>query len=297
MNNLREYFHQKKLNIHKITDKNKIRILDTDSGKFVIKENYRDHHDLYQYLLNKDFDYLLDRDVVDRYNIYPYVEEVYLEKEEKAIDLVYILSLLHNKTTFYRNVVLDKVKEIYEDTMKQINYLNLYYHDLQDVIEQRVYMSPADYLLIRNVSLIYSSLQYAKEKLESWYEVKINEKKERVVLLHNRVCLDHFLIGDKKSLISWDHYKRDIPIYDFLGFYRRDYLKVEMTTLFDIYQSRFLFTRSEKLLFLSLISIPWKVEFTKNHYHNCTHIYELIHYVEITRDFVLKQNQETKKEE
>ena len=189
---------------------------------------------------------------------------------------------------------------MYEDLNQKINNLYRYYYDLQDIIEQKVYMSPEQYLLIRNISLVYSSLNFAKDKLNKWYELKLKQKKERVVLLHNKPSLDHILINNRKQLISWNDCKRDIPIYDFLYFYKKNYLMLDMTSLFELYQSKFYYTEDEYLLFLTLLTIPDKIIFSKNHYSDCQKVYEIIKYLMKTKDFVLKEDekyQETYKDE
>lgn len=297
MNSIKNIIDKYDLSVRKIEEKKNIKILNTDKGKYVLKSSFQRENGLYEYLQNKNFEYMLDKEELDSYDIFPYIDEVNQEKGEKAIDLVFILSILHNKTLFYRKIVLDNVKEIYEDYDSKINYLNYYYHDLQDVIEQKVYMSPAEYLLIRNISLIYSSLEYAKESLKKWYKEKISQKKERVVLLHNRPCLEHILIGDSKKLISWDKYTKDIPIYDFLYFYKKDFMEVEMISLFNLYWSRFQYTYDEYLLFSSLICIPEKIEFTKNNYQDSLNVFYLIKYTNKTRDFILKENEKYQKED
>ena len=43
--------------------------------------------------------------------IYPYIEDVYEPREQKAMDMVHLLSLLHSKTTFYGEVDIDKNKK------------------------------------------------------------------------------------------------------------------------------------------------------------------------------------------
>ncbi len=296
MNNLKNITSKYDLNIRKYEEKNHIKIIDTDKGKFVLKNRNKDKDKLYEYLNNKNFDYLLNKDTIEEYDIFPYIEEVKIPKEEKAIDLVYILSLLHNKTTFYQKVVLDDIKKQYEEITAKIEYLNKYYFDLQDIIEQKIYMSPEEYLLIRNMSLIYSSLAFSKEKLEEWYQYKLKQKKERIVLLHNKPSLEHLLIGNQKQLISWDNYKRDIPIYDFLYFYKKNYLDVEMPSLFDLYQSKFFYTIDEYLLFFVLLTIPEKITFTRHHYADCQEVYKLVQYLSKTRDFVLKENEKYQEE-
>ena len=291
MNSLGDITSKDDLNIRKYKEIKNVKIIDTDKGKFVLKLKNKDENGLYQYLGNKHFDYLINKEELDDYNIFPYINEVEMPNEEKAIDLVYILSLLHNKTTFYREVVLDEVKKNYEELSNKIDYMYRYYHDLQDVIEKRVYMSPGQYLLIRNMSLVYSTLDFSKQKLDEWYKYKVNQKKERVVLIHNRPSLDHLLVGEEKKLISWDSYKRDLPIYDFLYFYRINFLDVEMDSLFELYQSKFYFTKDEYLLFLVLLTIPDKVVFTKNHFEDSKAVYKFTKYLSKTRDFILKENE------
>lgn len=296
MNKIQPFLDKYDLSIRGYQKKKGIQVIDTNKGKYVIKNRFSQNDHLYSYLDNKNFPYLLYRESIDDYEIFPYVNEVELPLEEKAIELVYILSILHNKTTFYREVSMDQVKEIYEEISDKLSYLFTYYHDLQDVIEQKVYMNPAEYLLIRNISFVYSSLEFSKQQLEKWYQYKKNQKKERVVLLHGRPCLDHLLIGKDKKLISWNHYKRDIPIYDFVYFYRHDYMDVEMSTLYGLYQSKFMFTEEEYLLFLTLLTIPEKLEWNGNHYSNCEKTFRFIKYITKTRDFVLKEDEEQQKE-
>lgn len=296
MNSLEKISTKYNLNIRKYEEKNKIRIIDTDKGKFVLKRNVPSEQHLYEYLNNKHFDYLIDKEMVDNYDIFPYIDEINVPKDEKGIELVNVLSLLHNKTTFYKKVVLDDTKKLYEELNSKIDSLYHYYYDLQDIIEQKVYMAPEEYLLIRNVSLIYSALNYSKEKLEEWYKLKSKETKERVVLLHGKPSLDHFLIDNKKQLISWDKCRRDSPIYDFIYFYKSDYLELEMSSLFDFYQSKFYYNNEEYLLFLVLISLPDKIIFSGHHLKDCTQTYKLIRYVSKTRDFILKENEKYQEE-
>lgn len=297
MNNIKNFLDRYNLIIDKYQKRGKVEIIDTNDGKYVIKDVFSNEKDLYTYLDNKSFSYFLDFQRIDDYNIFPYIEDSSLPEEEKAIDLVYILSILHNKTTFYREISMDNVKKIYEDTLDKLKYLNSYYHELQDVIEQKVYMSPEEYLLIRNMSLVYSSINFSLEYLDKWYQLKKEQKKERVVLLHNRPCLNHIIVGKEKKLISWDQFRRDIPIYDFLYFYRHDFMNVEMSNLFEIYQSKYLFTEDEYLLFLVLIAIPDKLKWSSNHYNNTEQTYIFIKYILKTRDFILKENEKGQKED
>lgn len=292
MNNIKTIIDKYDIRINRYEEKNKIKIIDTDKGKYILKEKKDDY--LYKYLSNKQFNYYLEHEILDNYNIFPYVQEEKISKQEKGIDLVYILSILHNKTLYYQEIVLDNIKKQYEELNERIDDINKYYFQKQDIIEQKVYMAPEEYLLIRNVSLVYSALTFAKNKLKEWYDYKIIQKKERVVLLHNKPCIEHLLIDDKKQLISWEDYRRDIPIYDFLYLYKTNYQDLEMSSLFNIYQSKFPYTKDEYLLFLVLISLPEKVEFTNHHYHDTEKVYDMVRYLDLTRDFLSKENKEYK---
>lgn len=294
MSSLTDALNKYNLRIDKYEEKNNVRIINTNQGKYVLKKNTYNDKDLFEYLKSKQFNYYLEPKKIDNYNIFPYIEEINTPKEDKAIDLVYILSILHNKTLVYRNIAIDDIKKQYENLNEEIDNINKFYFEKQDIIEQKIYMSPEEYMLIRNISVIYSSLTFAKEKLKEWYEYKIKQKKERIVLLHNKPSIEHLLINDKKNLISWDNYKRDIPIYDFLYFYKENYEDLEMNSLFDIYCSKFPYTEDEYLLFLVFLTIPKKIEFTHHHYNNTVEVYNLVEYLNITRDFISKYNKENK---
>ena len=278
------------------------RVLDTQHGKVVVKKKALENkEEMYEYLKMRDFHYFLpSKWTSDEYEVYPYIEEIKIPSEQKAIDIMVIMSMLHNKTTFYKEIDLDKVKEIYENYHQKIIGLMNHYHHLQDIIETKVYFAPNEYLLIRNISLIYSSLDFSLKYLNKWYDEKVKQSKERIVLLHNKIEINHMIVGETSNLISWDNAKYDVPIYDFLKFYQKEYLNFEMNSLFDIYQSKYQYTTEEFYLFLALITIPDKISIKNTYYQNTYEIRLMIKYVELTRQFVLKEQQkrpETQKQE
>lgn len=69
-----------------------------------------------------------------------------------------------------------------------------------------------------------------------------------------------------------------------------------MSSLYEIYQSKFTYTEDECLLFMSLISLPEKIVFTKNNYEDTIVISNLIEYIIKTKEFILKEYKEYKKE-
>ena len=291
MNNLKELLNRNNIVIKKITYKNNSIIIETEKEKYIIKDKKNiKTKELYTYLNNRNFNNYIPLEIDDsNIEIYKYIEEKNISKEEKAIDLIYVMSMLHVKTTSYKEVILDDVKKIYEEINNRINYLYKYYNNMQDNIESKTYYSPEEYLLIRNISYIYNSLDYSKLKIEKWYELKKQETKERVVQLHNNLSIDHVIEGDKTYLISWKKAKKDIVIYDFINFYKNEYLNLEMNSLFKIYQSKYKYTKDEEQLFSSILSLPYKIEFKSDHYINNQITKKLIKYIIKTKKFLLEE--------
>ena len=90
---------------------------------------------------------------------------------EKSEEIIYLLSLLHNKTTSYKDIDIDEYKKIYEDIFNKLNELEEYYISLNNEIDKEIYMSPSNYLLVRNITKIYSAIYYCKTQLEEFYNI------------------------------------------------------------------------------------------------------------------------------
>ena len=276
---------------------NVIIVEDTDK-KLVIKKKYLEKQDLYHYLDLRGFHHfvpLLQEN--SNYEIYPYVAEVSLPKEQKALDLVFLMSLLHNKTTFYRSVDLDRVKEFYEDKNAEIDYLFRYYQDLQIMIEKHVYMSPSEYLLIRNISIIYKHLKISKDYLEEWYKLVSKKQKERLSLVHHHLTLEHLLEKDQGYFISWDRASMDIPIYDFYYFYLENDPTLDYTTLYDVYTSKYPLQTEEELRLFILLSIPHKLVLKDDEALACRTIYQELKRLQNVNEMISKKQKEDTKEE
>ena len=268
------------------------KVIDTSEGEFLVTPKCNDKSKIFDYLEKKDFPFFLPmrNSTSDSYEVYPYVDDD-MEPADKAVDLIHILSLLHIKTTSYREVQMGSIKEIYEKTLQQIDSLNEYYHQLQDEIEEHVYMAPDEYLLIRNISLLYENLNFSREYLNQWYEMKKDITKERVVFLHKQPSLSNFIDFKTPYFIHWDLSEKGYPIYDFLYFYRSHYLDLEMDSLFDLYQSRFCYTPDEKVLLFCLLLLDEKIGLSSDHYQSTILVHHHILYSAKVREFVSKQNQ------
>ena len=281
----------------KLTIKNNVRIIDTEKGSFVFKKkgNNRNVDNIYKYLTSRAFDYYPNKiDENDEYEMYEYIEDYNEPIEQKAVDIINLLTLLHSKTTFYKEVDFDYYKEIYEELDGRINYLNNYYTDLITIIEASIYMSPSNYLIARNIGKIYGMLNYCHYSLEKWYEKIKDKKKMRVVNIHNNVTIDHYRKKDKPYFVSWNKSKIDSPIYDLLIFYKNHYLDFDFSELFLMYESRYRLTEDERLLLFIYMAIPPKIEVNEREYDLCKKHRKVLDYIYKTDDLISQYNNKLK---
>ena len=274
---LRDLFDDNNIIVKKITLINNIRIVDTGDKRLVIKRRSDELDELFQYLRSRSFDYFPE--IVyktDNYDVYKYIDDIKLEREEKILDIVKIVTLLHSKTTFYKDIDDDTYKKLYEGVLDRIDYLYHYYNDVVEIIEGYDYMSPSNYLFVRKVSKLFASLDYAKYQIKKWYSIIEEKKRIRVVNIHNNLRVDHYLLGDRPYLISWDKSRRDIPIYDLINLYKEYFGEIDFCDLFKIYEGHYPLLEEEKCLLFCLISIPDKLEFNEKEYSMCKKVRKFI---------------------
>ena len=229
---------------------------------------------------SRSFDYFPDKiNDTDDYDIYEYVEDIDEPSEQKMLDLIYLVALLHLKTTCYREVDIDDYKKIYESVNEQIDDVLKYYNNVMDAIESNVYFSPSQYLIARNVSKVYESLNYAKENIDKWYQLIKEKNRQRVVNIHNNLSLSHYLKGNKPYLISWEKSKVDMPIYDLLNLYNNHYLDIDFNDIFLEYEKRYPLLEEERILLFTLMAIPKKIINKESNYELCIEIRKVFDYI------------------
>lgn len=269
MRKFNEILNKYSLKPHRYEVRGKATIIDTDNGKYVIKEKLRDRNlPVYEYLNSRNFNYYpkVLSDNGDDYEIIEYIESSTMPEEQKLMDMIDLVSLLHSKTTHYKEVDVADYKKLYEDIANNIEYLYSYYNDIITVIESRVYMSPAEYLLARNISRIFSALNYSKDELEKWYEIVEQKTKQRLVVLHNNLDMSHFIKNKEAYLINWDKAKIDMPIFDLYKLYKRHGLIYDFEEILHRYEKNYPLLPEERKLFFILIVLPDKIEFNQNNY-------------------------------
>ena len=129
MNNLRSFLNKNDLSLNRLTIKNKTKILDTNRGTLVLKkkDNNINLTNTFNYLESRSFDNYPKRVFENNnYDVYEYINGYNEPDEQKILDLINLLTILHYKTTFYKEVDIDYFKEIYESTINKIDYIYNY---------------------------------------------------------------------------------------------------------------------------------------------------------------------------
>lgn len=279
MNNIKSLLNKYNYRVDKLTLNNNIRIINTPDGKFVLKEKKnKDTRELFRYLRGKGFNNYLDyvNDDEDSFMIFPYIDEVGEELASRANDIIILDSILHNKTTYYKSFSSDEVKTYYETKIDYIDTLTNYYDNLRLVSEEQQFISPSLYLLLRNISWVFRSLDASKYFLNKWYEESIKKSSRRECVIHGNLELNHLVGTEDKFLISWDNAKVDTPVNDLINFYNNDFSKVPFKTLLSIYMKNNPLLKEEEYLLFSLMLLPDKIKLNNEEVINTKMVYCLI---------------------
>ena len=256
-------------------------IITTNTKKYVIKNNTR-KSDFYDYLLTRNFNNFptVYTKVGDEIELMDYIEDNDIPTEQRLEDIIYLTSILHVSTTFDKAIDVDNIKEIYESLIDKQNSLMKYYLDIQNAIEEEVYTSPSNYLLIRNISLIYLCLNKSKEYLEKWYREIEKNKSIRYVYIHGNLRESHLIENNNLYLISWDKSRIDFPVFDLENFYRNSYANISLDDMLGIYEVKYPLKKEEKYLLFSLLLIPKKIDFKLLEYPKIKEVSNVVLYLE-----------------
>jgi hypothetical protein len=265
---------------NKIIKKGRSIIVTIKNDKYVIKKDENNVMELYDYLESRGFNnfpkILFKK---DGYNVFEYVDDSENPLEQRAYDMFTLLSLLHEKTSYYKPIDIDEYKKIYENLMNEIDYKINYYDDLISDIEMHMFWSPSEYLVARNISKIIGALNYSKKSLKSWYDLVKTKSNKRIVTLYNNIDLNHLIRNKNLYLLSFDRSKRGNPIYDLYSFYNKYFNLFDFNELLKHYEDKYKLLKDEKILFCILISIPDLYKKEEKEIVNCKNIKKIIDYL------------------
>ena len=276
---------------YKLLSKNdNIFIIEAMEGKMVCKNNTKiNYQELYNYLYSRGFSYVPK--LIDTNNnsiILEYQDDININNYLKSQDLIKLTGLLHNKTSYYKEITKDTYKEIYDNLKSKISYLDNYYNNLYDSFIKEEYIIPSHYLYLRNYSLLNNALKYSRVKLDDWYKIIEEKSNQRVSLLHNNLELSHLIKNNDEYLISWDNYTIDSPVLDLYKLYKNEWMNINFEELLDIYDNYIHLDDSELTLLYIIISIPYEVKLDKRELDNCKNLRTLINYIQKSEKVISK---------
>lgn len=269
MKELHDFLKQINIKTNRYEKHGKVYFVNDSLNKYVVKEEKEDSSDIYEYLNTRNFNYypeVLAKN--DKYELTKYIKSKEYPEEQKMHDLINVISLLHSKTSFYKEIEEDYFKKIYEDIIGNIEYLKNYYSDLIEMIEKETYMRPSFYLLARNITLFFNCLELSKSLNEKWYQMIKDKNKMRFVVIHNNLSLDHYIKEESDYLISWNKSKIGLAIFDLYKLYKHHALDFDFEFLLNEYEKKYPLLEEERILLKTLIVIPEKLEINEE-FENC----------------------------
>lgn len=274
---------------YKVSVKGNTKIFNCSSGNYVIKDKKnKDIGELYKYLNSRSFKYYpkLIEDNRDEVNVFEYVEDNSIDSEQKLIDLINLVSLLHTKTSYFKEITNDKIKEIYEELLGRVEYMEDYFNKIIFEIEDNVFVSPSGNLLLINSNKIFSALTFLKNEIEEWYKISIDSNKMRVSIVHNNLELDHYIKNENEYLISWDNYIVDSPILDIVKLYKNVYLTMNFSNPLKVYMEKFPLNEDEKKLLFIMLVMPDEINLSDNELKNISIVRKYLDYIYKTEELI-----------
>ncbi len=278
-----------------LVDNNKI-ITYPDKTIFIKMRSSYNIEEVYKYLDDHAVNnYLKPVEVTDRELIFPYFEKTSLTDDEISKRLVLNLTIWQNKTTTYQKLNLDEVKNFYESTKKEINYLFSYYRDIVLQLETKVYYLPTEYLFLRNSSIINRQLRVAADLLEEWYETVKNKERERLVYCHGKCELAHFLPIDDGYFISLEQAHLGRVSDDIENLFRKNFSSIDLVTTYNLYQRKYPYTLDEKLFLFVKLAIPPKIDIYPCNLETNKRLLEFYEQLIDFNKFILEEQEKEKK--
>lgn len=242
--------------MNKIKRTGKAKIIDEE----IVKKKDKNNEELFNYLESRDFhNYLMFTERVDEESTYPYIKDLSIDNYQKSEDLIGLVALLHNKTSYSKEINNEKHKKIRDNILGYVKHLDEYYYQMLDSIELIEFPSPSDTIFLRNYSKLLELFEFITNETNTWYENTSDKTKERVCLNHGSIRLDHLIKGDKEYLISWDNSSFDSPILDLINFYHEEWEKLDFEILLKKYLDKCSLTEDEKKLLFINLAIPEKI--------------------------------------
>lgn len=190
------------------------------------------------------------------------------------------LAWLHNHTFYNVKVSTAYYENICKEVHGIIQERSHYYYRLLLHCEQSFDRSPWQWLLLMNYYRIENSLNCACKFLEQYQSMCKNKEYVRVSLVYMNFKYQHIYLNQQK-LISIDHMKIDMPIYDIFNMYQQttDTL-FDLDSLFQFYLHKVVLYNDERILLAALLSIVPIIDLQGKNIDNVIQLSRLVYYMD-----------------
>lgn len=215
------------------------------------------------------------------YYIMPWYESDMVPMRELKLKFYFqTIAWLHNHTFYNVKVNQQYFENLCDDICKIIQERKNYYYQLLCFCEQKFDRSPWQWMLLMNYYRIENSLNFAQNQLEQYRSMCEHKEYVRVSFVYMNFKYQHIYLNYQK-LISIDHMKIDMPIYDIFNMYQQttDTL-FDLDSLFQFYLNKVVLYEDEKVLLSSLLSIVPIVKLEEKHIDNVIILSRLVYYMD-----------------
>lgn len=211
-----------------------------------------------------EFDYIIPNKYgdfvssVNGYSFYiaPCYEENLILDEIKLKMYVEVITKLHNKTFYTLNVNNDFFLETYDYIEEKLVSKSDQLDKIVESIEREDYKSPFGWMLILNYGYLRRCMDKSFEYLEKFKKKGKDKDSVRMAFCYLNFDFKHIMIKDNK-LISIENMKNAPPIFDIVDMVEHCYgLPISLTSIIEVYISKFKLNDYEKYWLLSILYIP-----------------------------------------
>lgn len=226
------------------------------------KKGDKDLEYLFAYLKSKNFYHIPNIESKDEFYHFNYINDNSITDDDKYLELVRVVALLHQNTSYQKKISRDKYDSLYKYIDEYIAFYLNYFYEYLLLIETKEDNNMFELFFMNNYSFMINYFRDIKLILDDWYNKISDHDNERVSIIHNNLSLKHFIMGKEKILVSWDLYSIDSPLIDINKLIKNEYFKIDIDKVVREYLNNMELSIEEILLLKIIILLPMQIDFS-----------------------------------
>ncbi|MCA1031939.1 spore coat protein YsxE [Bacillus timonensis] len=185
------------------------------------------------------------------------------ERNDQQKLMVKELTSLHAKTSQTIKLTEKDIDIFYKNLIAKWEKKEASLSQFLEKCEEKLYMSPFELQFCTYFHEIFQASQFARKKLENWYELVKEKNTFRVAINHGNIQNHHFLIDQRGNGFFSSFEKATIasPINDVVKYFQKALktyptLNEDLISWYYMYESYYPLQEDEQSLFLSYLTFP-----------------------------------------